>query len=117
MKHNNDLLKNQLKALKLFKNDLDKLLQKALKKRDKELVQFNEKTNGISSDELADLYGYGEITEAEYQEALKRLENNEQQDQEAIENTPIAQYVKMLHRDIRSITTEIFEIEEDLKAQ
>jgi hypothetical protein len=94
--------------------DFEKLASKMQKKRDKELEQFNSKTSGLSHEDLSESYGYGEITQDEYEEALKLLEDNEQQDQEAIESTPTAMYLKMIRRDIKDTETEIHEIEEEL---
>jgi (p)ppGpp synthase/HD superfamily hydrolase len=109
-----NLLKAQLKALKLMQSDYEKLSAKMQKKRDKELEKFNHKTNGLSREELADSYGYGEITLDEYYEALKRLEDGERREQEALDATPVAQYLKMIYRDIKDAATEIYEIEDKL---
>jgi hypothetical protein len=108
------LLNNELKALKLIKADFEKLAAKAQKKRDKELEQYNQKTSGMSREDLADLYGYGNISIDEYDEALKRLDDDKQQGQEAMKTTPTALYLKMLYRDIKDTETEIYEIEEEL---
>jgi len=65
-------IKLQVKALKMLLKDYEKLLQKARKKREKELNPL-QGTEKLSKDDLAEMYGWGNITWEQYQAALETL--------------------------------------------
>jgi hypothetical protein len=115
MAKNDPVLKIQLKSLKMLTSDFEKLLQKNIKKREKEVQKLNKKIDGLNRDELADAYGYNQISRNEYQIALKRLDETENQNQAAIdEATPITEYIRILRQNINDLKLEVFEIEEEL---
>lgn len=104
------LTKLRVKALKMLLKDYEKLLQKARKKREKELNPL-QGTEKLSEDDLAEMYGWGNITWEQYQAALETLGDSNDK-VEVISIT--SEYIRMLMAEIRNTQTEIIELEEEL---
>lgn len=103
-------IKLQVKALKMLLKDYEKLLQKARKKREKELNPL-QGTEKLSKDDLAEMYGWGNITWEQYQAALETLgDSNDKVEVSSI----TSEYIRMLMAEIRNTQTEIIELEEEL---
>ncbi|MEG2765710.1 MAG: hypothetical protein RR910_08160, partial [Acidaminococcaceae bacterium] len=102
-----------LKALKLYLKELQKISMKYKKQRVAEIAKIEAKFGAeISADELADMYGYKQITKAEYDTALDALEQNGNAKEAAKDlKTPLSEVVRIIASDIRNIETEITEIE------
>ena len=111
--------KSTLQALKTYCKDLEKLQLKYKKQRAVEVAKIEAKFGTeISADELSDMYGYEQITKAEYDAALDALEQNGNAKESAKDlKTPLSEMVRIITSDIRNIKAEIVEIEKEPAAR
>lgn len=106
-----------LGALKLYAQELQKLANRYRSRREKEISKINAKFGDIefTRDDLADLYGYGNITRAEYEKALDKLDQDDNDRNVAADmKTRTSELLRMLKKDIRNIEYEIAEIEKEI---
>lgn len=98
---------NRIEALKLYKNDLDKLMQRESKKIERSKEKQQEKGEQILSEyknvnDVLEAYACGSITENKKDKLLEFLENK---DKVIKEHTPEGIYLNMLKQDINNIDT------------
>jgi hypothetical protein len=102
----------------LLAKEYENLIKKFEKKREKELEKLKAKYNcaeELTEDDLADLYGYENITEKEYHRRLKQLHEAED-NKLKIEDTetPISKCLKALRANLYNVRCEIDGCENDL---
>ncbi|MEO2682954.1 hypothetical protein, partial [Clostridium butyricum] len=100
---------NRIEALKLYKNDLDKLMQRESKKIERSKEKQQEKGEQILSEyknanDVLEAYACGSITENKKDKFLEFFENK---DKIIKEHTPEGIYLNMLKQDINNIDIEI----------
>lgn len=108
--------KQTISALELYAKELRKLADKYAVKRDKEITKIDNKFGDIefSRDGLADAYGYGSITRAEYEKALDQMEQSADAKNVATGiKTTTSEILRMLRNDIRNIEYELAEMREE----
>ena len=97
------------------------LLKKAA---DKELCKRKERVEALSDyksyDELQEAYGYGAISEEEFEAAARALEDGEDYIDKASSPVELAakmlqEYIAGLHKEIRSLEFELLPAEEQLR--
>jgi uncharacterized protein (DUF3084 family) len=92
-------------ALNLYITELEKLKVKYEKKRETELARQAQKIHGCADEyELANLYGWGNITRKEYEAALNKLRGLEDA------KTAASELLRMVSSDIRDLRTEFAEL-------
>lgn len=98
-----------LKGLTIYLKDLEKIRFRYRKLRDTEVAKLEAKFGeSISVDELANLYGYGDITKSEYEAALDKIEQNYVARSAAKDlKTPASEALRMIEFDIKNIKEEI----------
>ena len=100
---------NRIEALKLYKNDLDKLIQREAKKIERSKEKQQEKGEQIlleykNANDVLEAYACGSITENKKDKFLEFFENK---DKVIKEHTPEGIYLNMLKQDINNIDIEI----------
>lgn len=100
---------NRIEALKLYKNDLDKLIQREAKKIERSKEKQQEKGEQIlleykNVNDVLEAYGCRSITENKKDKLMEFFENK---DKVIKEHTPEGIYLNMLKQDINNIDIEI----------
>jgi hypothetical protein len=101
----NSCSKQTYQALRLYYAELNKLCVKYQKKQDAENTRKSVKLKYLTERELMDAYGYGYITRQAYEAALGKLCGREEA------KTVAGELLRMIRFDMKSIKTEIAEIE------
>lgn len=113
MQDNKELVKIQTKALQMLKKDYEKLYERALKKREKEVAKLQSKIEQSEWDEdsIQEAYGWGQITQKQYESLLAQLRESEDQ-KTNLESTPTAltEYLRMVKQEINNVSMEIEEL-------
>lgn len=104
------------KGLELYNAELIKCMNKAVVKREKELIKLHKKNkelDGLTEYDLEDMYGYSMFSYAVYQDKLKELrEYHESKIALKDVKTPLTEYIRMIGNEIHDITEEISMIKE-----
>ena len=115
MQNNRELVKIQIKALQVLKKDYEKLYERALKKRKKEMekLQSQSKIGQLEwdKDSLQEAYGWGQITQSQYDSLLTQLRESEDK-KVSLQSvaTVLTEYLKMLKQEINNVSMEIEEL-------
>lgn len=112
-KKNNETL--EMQALKIMLKEYEKICVKYEKKREdeiKKLIVLDETLENTTYEELHDLYGWGTITEAEFERRAKELEDYKENKIKSVDReTPITTFLKYMKKEIVSVKAEIRELE------
>ena len=113
MHDNKELAKIQIKALKMLKKDYEKLYERALKKRGKEVAKLQSKIGQSEWDEDSsqEAYGWGQITRNQYESILTQLRESEGK-KASLESaaTALTEYLRAVRQEITNISMEIEEL-------
>jgi hypothetical protein len=112
-KNNNETI--EIKALKIMLKEYEKLCTKYEKKRDdevKKLVIVDEGLENTTYEELQELYGWGGISEAEFDRRRQELEDYKENKTKSVDKeTPITTFLKYINKEICDIKNEVRELE------
>ena len=113
MQDNKELVKIQTKALQMLKKDYEKLYERALKKREKEVAKLQSKIEQSEWDEdsIQEAYGWGQITQKQYESLLAQLRETEGK-KASLESaaTALTEYLRMVRQEINNVSMEIEEL-------
>ena len=111
--------KTTLKALQHYKNDLEKLYQQVLKKRQKENEKLEKRKQELeiykTEDDINDAYGYAEISATERDALILKFKEMEESNNALLNGkTVLKEYMRMLRNDIGNLEMELQEVINDI---
>lgn len=105
----------EVQALKIMLKEYEKLCIKYEKKREEEikkLVILDETLENTTYEEIQELYGWGAISEAEFDRRRHELEDYKESKVKCVDKeTPITTFLKYIKKEISNIKAEIRLIE------
>lgn len=108
----------QINVLKAYKTELKRVKTKVEKGRCEELqkiVEIDKELENLSYGEIQDDYGWGNITQAEFEEKAKQLEEyHNRKDNQQTAPTLISNLLKLIQIDIVDIEYEIDNLKYDM---
>ena len=96
-----------VKGLEMLLSEYRKVIERYRKKRSKEIEKLKV-LEGLTESDIHEMYGYGDITEAEMRRRLKLLEAKNPAD-DGYEMTAVSELIRMLSPIISHLCDEIGE--------